>query len=96
MSQNPSIQAIKERVAWTFWDIHTGAVDIAHREKLKQAIGEFVRKRPGELCELVNGYKDAKWLFDRFWENIYAEHFSDARPIPLSEQRGLMTSGQPC
>lgn len=95
-TKNPCIQAIKERVAWTFWDIHTGEVDIAHREKLKQAIGDFVRKRPAELRELVNGYKDAKWIFDRFWENIYAEHFSDIRPTPISEQRRLVSSGQHC
>lgn len=76
--KNPTIQAIKERVAWTFWDIHTGEVDIGHREKLKQAIGEFVGTRPSELEDLVRGYKDAKRIFDRFWENIYAEHFPDA------------------
>jgi hypothetical protein len=95
-TKNPSIQAIKDRVAWTFWDIHTGEVDIAHREKLKVAIGEFVRKRPAELQELVNGYKDAKWIFDRFWENIYAEHFSDVRVPPASEPRRLVSSGQHC
>lgn len=93
-TKNPSVQALKDRVEWTFWDIHTGEVDIAHREKLKQALGEFVRDRPEELSDLVSGYKDAKWIFDRFWENIYAEHFSDVRPPPISEPRLTVSSGQ--
>ncbi len=93
-TKNPSVQALKDRVAWTFWDIHTGEVDIAHREKLKQALGEFVRKRPEELNDLVNGYKDAKGIFDRFWENIYAEHFSDVRPPQISGPNLTVSPGQ--
>jgi hypothetical protein len=80
-TKNPTIEAIKEKVAWQFWDIHTGEVDIAHREKLKLALGEFVDKRPEELDDLVRGYKDAKRIFDRFWENIYSEHFADTMGI---------------
>lgn len=97
-TKNPKIQAIKDRVEWTFWDIHTGDVDIAHREKLKQAIGEFVDRSPSELRDLVRGYKDAKWIFDRFWENIYAEHFADsvAPSSGVAESRAAVTSGPHC
>jgi Iron-containing redox enzyme len=93
-TKNPEIQAMRERIEWTFWDIHTGDVDIAHREKLKQAIGEFVSKRPSELRELVRGYKDAKWIFDRFWENIYAEHFAESQP-PASGIAGARAGSFP-
>lgn len=92
-TKNPSVKAIRDKVEWTFWDIHTGEVDIAHREKLKQALGDFVRHRPEELLDLVSGYKDAKRIFDRFWENIYSEHFSDVRAT-VAEPRLAVSSGQ--
>ncbi|HSK05442.1 MAG TPA: hypothetical protein VK932_29535, partial [Kofleriaceae bacterium] len=57
-----------------FWDIHTGEVDIAHREKMKRALHAFVARHPEQLPDLVQGYKDAKEVFDTFWDNIYAEH----------------------
>ncbi len=72
--KNPAIAERKERIEWTFWDIHTGEVDIAHREKLKKSIHSFVTRHPEQLVELMQGYKDAKEIFDTFWDNIYAEH----------------------
>lgn len=77
-TKNPAICEIKDRVKWKFWDIHTGEVDIAHREKLKRAIQSFVTRHPEHLKDLVQGYKDAKEIFDKFWDNIYREHFGSA------------------
>jgi hypothetical protein len=78
--KNPAIEARKEQIHWTFWDIHTGEVDIAHREKLKRSLHSFVTRHPDQLQELVQGYKDAKEIFDTFWDNIYAEHFGASAP----------------
>jgi hypothetical protein len=80
---NPAIVARKAQIAWTFWDIHTGEVDIAHREKLKRSLHSFVTRHPEQLKDLVQGYKDAKEIFDTFWDNIYAEHLV---PAPTSYQ----------
>ncbi len=69
--KNPAICALGDSIKWTFWDIHTGEVDIAHREKLKKSIHAFVTQNPDQLVELVQGYKDAKQIFESFWDNIY-------------------------
>lgn len=71
--KNPSIREREDVIKWTFWDIHTGEVDIAHREKLKKSIHSFVTHHPEQLPELVQGYKDAKQIFEAFWDNIYGE-----------------------
>jgi hypothetical protein len=73
-TKNPAIRKREGELAWTFWDIHTGEVDIAHREKLKAALQKFVTCSPEHLQDLVDGYRDAKAMFDTFWDNIYAEH----------------------
>ncbi|MET0286213.1 MAG: iron-containing redox enzyme family protein [Polyangiales bacterium] len=83
---NPAIRALSDRVSWTFWDIHTGDVDIAHREKLKASVETLVTSSPEQLDELIKGYRDAKAIFDKFWENIYAEHFADLRSAPTTER----------
>jgi hypothetical protein len=79
-TKNPAIVALNDRVAWKFWDIHTGEVDIAHREKLKAAIQSLVTRSPEHLQDLMQGYRDAKSMFDSFWDNIYAEHLGGATP----------------
>jgi len=75
-TKTPAIRAMHSELAWKFWDIHTGVVDIAHREKLKAAIQTFVTETPAHLPELVQGYKDAKQIFDQFWDNIYADNLA--------------------
>jgi hypothetical protein len=75
-TKNAAIRAMHSNLAWKFWDIHTGDVDIAHREKLKAAIQTFVTDTPSHLPDLVAGYKDAKQIFDDFWENIYADNLA--------------------
>jgi hypothetical protein len=80
-TKNPAIQGIRDQLAWKFWDIHIGEIDIAHREKLKAAIQSFVTRSPEHLQDLMQGYKDAKAIFDTFWDNIYAEHLGIAAPV---------------
>jgi hypothetical protein len=79
-TRNPAIDELKDQVSWTFWDIHIGEADIGHREKLKAAIQAFAAHNPEHLRDLVQGYKDAKEIFDAYWDNIYAEHFGGAPP----------------
>lgn len=69
--QNPAIQAMKDRLDWRFWDIHTGEIDIAHRELLREALMEAVDADPAALEGLVEGYRKSKGVFDRFWDNIF-------------------------
>jgi hypothetical protein len=79
-TKNPAIHELKDQMSWTFWDIHIGEVDISHREKLKAAIQSFAARNPEQLRDLVQGYKDAKEIFDSYWGNIYAEHFGGQYP----------------
>lgn len=90
--KNSAIRELEDRVAWTFWDIHTGDIDIAHREKLKAAIQSFVTHHPEHLKDLVQGYKDAKEIFDSFWDNIYSDNFGDT--APSREQRSANNPGE--
>ena len=71
--KNPVIQEMKERLDWAFWEIHTGDIDIAHRELLRAAITEMVDREPQVLEELVGGYRKSKDVFDQFWNNIYQD-----------------------
>lgn len=79
-AKNPAIHELKNQVSWTFWDIHIGEVDITHREKLKAAIQSFAARNPEHLRDLVQGYKDAKEIFDSYWDNIYTEYLDSANP----------------
>ncbi|WP_428267389.1 iron-containing redox enzyme family protein [Haliangium sp.] len=88
-SKNPAIRERAKDLDWVFWDIHTGEVDIAHREKLKAALHEYVLENPDELPELVRGYVDAKSIFEQFWENIYSDYLG---PAAASKRRAATAS----
>ena len=70
-TRNPAIDAMKDRLDWRFWDIHTGEIDIEHRELLRAALMEAVDEEPAALEGLVGGYRKSKGIFDRFWDNIF-------------------------
>lgn len=72
--KNPAIREMESNIDWVFWDIHTGEVDIVHREKLKEAIRAFVTREPEHLPQLVQGYRDAREIWDQFWTNIYDQY----------------------
>jgi hypothetical protein len=80
-TQNPYIQSIGDRVAWKFWDIHTGDVDIHHRELTRSAISELLIAQPETLRDLAGGYDQSKQAWDRFWTGI----FEDAQKGVLHE-----------
>ncbi|WP_434390263.1 iron-containing redox enzyme family protein [Melittangium boletus] len=69
--KNPAIQALADRMDPRFWDIHTGEVDIEHRERLRAALMAAVDEDPSALEGLVGGYRKSKGVFDRFWDNIF-------------------------
>ncbi len=69
--KNPAIRAMKDRLDWRFWDIHTGEIDIEHRELLRAALMEAVDEAPAALEGLVGGYQKSKGVFDWFWDNIF-------------------------
>ncbi|ATB29911.1 hypothetical protein MEBOL_003366 [Melittangium boletus DSM 14713] len=69
--KNPAIQEMKDRLDQRFWDIHTGEIDIEHRERLREALMAAVDRDPAALEGLVGGYKKSKGVFDRFWDNIF-------------------------
>jgi hypothetical protein len=69
--QNPFIQSRKDSVAWKFWDIHTGEVDIVHRERTRAAITDLIRSEPSLIKELAAGYLESKAAWDWFWKNIF-------------------------
>jgi hypothetical protein len=70
--QNPSIQQRSSQLEWTFWRIHTGAVDIQHRHLVREAINDIVEADSGTIEILASGYQRAKEIWEQFWGNAYA------------------------
>jgi len=73
--QNPEIQALKPKLAWTFWNIHIGDVDIEHRERTRAAISQLIRDQPETITNLQAGYLQSKEAWDVFWKNIFKSGF---------------------
>jgi hypothetical protein len=71
-SVNPWIQERSKSIDWTFWDIHTGEADIAHREQTKLMIDEFVGEHPGVAHQLVAGYQESIVTWEEFWRCTFA------------------------
>lgn len=78
--QNPYIESLKSEIDWRFWKIHTGEEDIAHKEKTRAAIDNYIKDSPSELHDLANGYEKSKAAWDTFWSNIF---FEAKRPLKL-------------
>jgi hypothetical protein len=70
-SKNPAITAIKDQIAWKFWDIHTGEADLHHQRIMRDAIDELVFQQPETIDDLVTGYQQSKQAWDNFWEQIF-------------------------
>lgn len=79
--RNPYIQERREDLAWKFWDIHTGEVDVEHRLRTRQAITELVESDPSHIEDLAAGYTQAKGAWDQFWKDIFAEAKGDSHDI---------------
>jgi len=69
---NPHIQERKADLAWKFWDIHTGEVDMVHRARTRNAISQLILKDPDTMVELAGGYLESKAAWDLFWQAIFA------------------------
>ncbi|MFK3647784.1 iron-containing redox enzyme family protein [Lysobacter enzymogenes] len=76
--RNPYVREHRDRIDWTFWDLHVGEHDIAHREKLRALIGEEVgRMDAGSVAGLERGYRDSMQAWQSFWSHIHAAATAD-------------------
>ncbi len=80
--KNPFILEIKDIIDWTFWEIHTGEVDIEHRQKVRAAINEIIGTDPGSIEYIAAGYLKAKNAWDSFWTNSHRLTTSPKIPRP--------------
>ncbi len=69
--KNPLILELKDAIDWTFWEIHTGEVDIEHRTKVRAAINEIIGTDPDSIEYIAAGYLKAKNAWDSFWANSH-------------------------
>ncbi len=71
--RNPYVREHRERIDWTFWELHVGEHDIAHREKLRALIGEEIGGMDaGSVAALERGYRDSMAAWQAFWGHIHA------------------------
>ncbi|QWF16569.1 iron-containing redox enzyme family protein [Lysobacter capsici] len=71
---NPYIREHTASIDWTFWELHIGEHDIAHRENLRRLIGEEVAGMDsGSVAALAAGFRDSMSAWSAFWRNIHDE-----------------------
>lgn len=70
-SQNIAIIEMQDDIAWKFWDIHTGEVDLHHQTIVRAAIDEVLVSEPDVAYELIEGYRESQGAWDRFWQQIF-------------------------
>ena len=86
-SQNSAIVAMKDSIAWKFWDIHTGEVDLHHQKIVRAAIDDLIVAEPALADDLFAGYKESQIAWDRFWQQIFnAARSQDASGSALASQ----------
>ena len=68
---NPAVIAMEDKIDWVFWDIHTGEEDIHHGDLVKEAINELMLDDLDSLQDIVQGYQQAKDIWDLFWSNLH-------------------------
>ncbi|MDJ0713907.1 MAG: iron-containing redox enzyme family protein [Prochloraceae cyanobacterium] len=62
-----------QSIDWEFWDIHTGGVDIAHKELIRKAVSELIQSEKIDPDLVLKGYNNAKQLWRDFWANFSEE-----------------------
>jgi hypothetical protein len=82
--QNPRLGDIEDELDWTFWDIHIGEVDVAHREETKRIIDELVGQQPHLSDELTRGYDDSLRAWRLFWDHIFANAFDVTGQVEMT------------
>lgn len=70
-SKNPAIVAIEHQIAWKFWEIHIGEIDLHHQKIIRDAINHLVIKHPETKTPLINGYLESQQAWDKYWEQIF-------------------------
>ncbi len=73
--KNPNIEALKDKIDWVFWDIHTGEEDIEHGVLVRNAIDGMLADDEDGLKPLAEGYFRAKNNWEEFWGNLY-DHYN--------------------
>jgi hypothetical protein len=68
---HPHMREHSDRIDWEFWTIHTGEQDIVHGELTRQAIDDYIRREPGALPDLAQGYERSITAWNLFWQNIF-------------------------
>ena len=87
--RNPYIQRNHDRIDWTFWELHVGEHDIAHRERLRKLIGDEIAGMDGGSVEaLQQGFCDSMAAWSSFWSNILDEA-SKAEGEPAGERAAV-------
>lgn len=72
--RNPYIREHTATIDWTFWELHVGEHDIAHRENLRGLISEEVAGMDrGSVDALEAGFRDSMTAWSAFWRTIHAE-----------------------
>jgi extradiol dioxygenase family protein len=71
---NPYIREHTAKIDWTFWKLHIGEHDIAHRENLRKLISDEVAGMDsGSVTALEAGFRDSMTAWSAFWQNIQNE-----------------------
>jgi hypothetical protein len=70
-SKNIEILKLKDQIAWEFWNIHIGEVDLHHQIIVRTAINDLLNEQPDIISDLVNGYLESKDAWDRYWGHIF-------------------------
>lgn len=72
--RNPYIREHTASIDWTFWELHIGEHDIAHRENLRKLISDEVAGMDsGSVAALEAGFRDSMAAWSAFWQNIHNE-----------------------
>lgn len=70
-SNNPAIKRLQNKIAWKFWDIHIGEVDLHHQKIVREAINSLITDQPETMQDLLYGYLESKNAWDKFWQQIF-------------------------
>lgn len=70
-SKNSSIIAIQEKIAWKFWEIHIGEVDLHHQTIVRASINDLIIEQPETTVDLINGYLESLEAWDHYWKQIF-------------------------
>lgn len=90
LSQNAAIAGMRDSIAWKFWDIHTGEVDLHHQTIVRAAIDDALTSEPHIADDLIEGYRESRGAWDRFWQQIFRAARSGPAPKdPFANERRL-------